>query len=372
MSYPEYTSCTDVNTANDHRKESTISKSAMLFAGVSAGLLYGTAYAFIAALAARAAWFVVTLETFGLVLFIGFLYIVLRYCNWWLQYRLICLDSDNDHCVIGFVASVDRPELKTNLNAFDTDFSLNIGILGTSFGDSDLDAVSGVKPFGYLVKDERENDFKTLNFPLTGVNAFDDETDHDDKSPYFGKPNMKVVHAEFEGGGVYTLRKWIIALIWLLTAVAALTIACHAGLLWACLLAWFLFALFAAGVPTGIQHALGDKANPGDIDKALGTLSIGNIVLIRGRWVYDAGHVDDHTGWNEIHPIRYCQIIYPGVFDGDWAKYFPFKYDEWCHMVSDATSGAVGDEQQKPENGWEIHPLIDGCNPSSSGPFHPR
>ena len=305
----------------------------------------------------------------AIAVLIGALVAVLVYCKWWLDYRLICLDDDVNHCVIGFVAEFETAEGKPFPDNLDTDFSMNIGILGTFFGDSDLDAVSQVQPFGYLLKSTAATDptraandpiTQTLIFDLTGTNSPGDEV----SDPYFGKAKMKVLHTEFEGAGVVILRDWVRVLIGLLVIAEALAIACSGGLFWACLLLIALALLFGGLGLLGLSLATADQANPGDIDKSLDSLAIGNIVLVRGRWVYDAGHVDENRGWNEIHPIRHCQIIQSGLFDGDWGAVFPLRINEWCEQVSLVETGIVKIAQQKPENGWEIHPLVDGCRPS--------
>ncbi len=360
MSYPEYTKCTSVNGALTHMKQGEAPWNDMIAAGVAAGVMNATAVIIIAGIlgAATAA---LAAGAVAISLLIAAMVAVLTYCDWWLNYRLICLDGDNNHCVIGFVAEFEPPWGKTGFDAFDTDFSMNLAVLGTYFnypGNDDLDTVSKVAPFGYLLKDARDNAITdTLIFRLTGTNSPGD----DSWSPYYKQPKMKVLHAEFEGGGIATLRDWVRGLILLLILADALAIACSAGLFWACILLAFLLFFFASGALTGLGSALDDQANPGDIDKSLEQLSLGNIVLVTGRWVYDAGHVDEGRGWNEIHPIRHCQIIDRGVFKGDWGSVFPLRVDEWCKQVAAAGATAVIAAQKQPENGWNIHPLIDGC-----------
>jgi hypothetical protein len=89
-------------------------------------------------------------------------------------------------------------------------------------------------------------------------------------------------------------------------------------------------------------------------------------VLVRGDWVFDAGH----AGWNEIHPVRYVQRLdnvadeFRGAAPADAALVERFKLevlDPWCFEVSRAEDPAVIDEQGRPENSWQIHPSIDGC-----------
>jgi hypothetical protein len=381
MAYPEYTSCTSVNDALDHQKAHDAPWGEMLFAGLSAGLIHAGAFVIVAAILDLATKAVAIGSVIVISLLIFALYAMVTYCDWWLKHRLVCLDGDNNHCAIGFVTLFEPPEQKTGFDSFDTDFSMNIGLVGTWFGDTNLDTISDIPPYGYLLEDKRANHFNSVltSFPLTGENSFGDldppgnpkKIQNDTKSPYYNQPYMKTLHVEFEGGGVATLRKWLLALIAFLVLADAVALACSTGLFeWACVLLAILFQLLLLGGPAAIFSALADKANPGEIDKALGSLALGDVVLVYGRWVYDSGHANDRVGWNEIHPIRHCQIIRNGPFRGDWATLDPTDIYAWCKAVGDAVSGPVKADQQKPENGWDIHPLVDGC--SRSGPFHPR
>ncbi len=366
MSYPEYTQCTSVSGALTHMKEGKVPLSDMVAAGVAAGVMNAAATIIIAGIlgAASAA---LAAGALGISVLITALVALLTYCEWWLKRRLICLDDDHNHCVIGFVAEFEPPWVKTDFaDRFDTDFSMNLGVLGTYFtypGNDDLDTVSKVAPFGYLLKDDRDNPITDTHiFQLTCTNSPGDEG----WNPYHGQPQMKVLHVEFEGGGVATLERWVKGLILLLVVADALAIACSAGLFWACIALFFLFFLFVTGGLTGLGAALDDQANPGEIDQALESLSIGNIVLVTGRWVYDAGHVDEARGWNEIHPIRHCQILQKDAFWGDWGQVFPLRVDEWCKQVAAAGTTSVIAAQQQPDNRWSLHPLIDGCRPSGA------
>jgi hypothetical protein len=119
-----------------------------------------------------------------------------------------------------------------------------------------------------------------------------------------------------------------------------------------------------------------------------GEIHVGDSVVVSGRWDWDAGH----SGWDELHPVRTIQKIdIPPEFDGRGAdkqalEDFGAKV---CRMVTEAppnfgapegirtaiqlaamTPGqrAIHDVQQQPENGWTIHPLIDGCDPEPADP----
>jgi len=83
---------------------------------------------------------------------------------------------------------------------------------------------------------------------------------------------------------------------------------------------------------------------------------------------YDAGH----SGWNEIHPVRFVQKLtgvvdprYQGMGKADAALVDAFKkevLDVWCFRSGESSDPLVVAAQQDPENGWHIHPDIDGCN----------
>ena len=69
-----------------------------------------------------------------------------------------------------------------------------------------------------------------------------------------------------------------------------------------------------------------------------------------------------HDGWNEIHPIKHCQRI--GTWSGGWNIDAKIARDHWCEAVGTVSSPLTRDNQQRPENQWTIHPVIDGCAPS--------
>src|SRR5262249_55035240 len=141
----------------------------------------------------------------------------------------------------------EEPEDRTFPDNFDTDFCMNVGVYGTWFGDKDLDQVSQVGPYGYLMKDV----FSTSSgqpgasgaddlviqggFPLTGYNAGGAKY-----APYYRQPLMQSLHVEFEGAGISPLRDWLLALIALLLVAEALSAACSAGVVWACVVLFFL------------------------------------------------------------------------------------------------------------------------------------
>jgi hypothetical protein len=138
-------------------------------------------------------------------------------------------------------------------------------------------------------------------------------------------------------------------------------------------LIWLAITAAAVGIAWAAAHV-------GDIndvyDPAAGELTAadpdtgegGDVILVLGDWVYDAGH---SGGWNEIQPIRLVLKL-TGVVDprframgkADVALVEAFKkevLDAWCARVAEASHPLTVAAQQDPENGWHIHPSIDGC-----------
>jgi hypothetical protein len=118
-------------------------------------------------------------------------------------------------------------------------------------------------------------------------------------------------------------------------------------------------------------------------------------LFVKGTWVF----YTFHEGWNEIHPKKRCQIVakahYVKSDDIDWdyaiASYLvakgrwkfdpadpaglkPIKLDgppkpndrtDWvksiCHQTDDASNPGTVNKQGLPENQWQVHLEIDGC-----------
>lgn len=120
-------------------------------------------------------------------------------------------------------------------------------------------------------------------------------------------------------------------------------------------------------------------------------------VVVSGRWTWDAGHAG-HTELHAVKTIQKMRII-PELSGGyDPRNPLPSTIfdkvrdlrDRWCRFVQEAPPPAdpfnfgglsgpqiaslnpqqqtVYTRQQQPENGWSIHPAIDGCAPGEPPP----
>ncbi len=122
-------------------------------------------------------------------------------------------------------------------------------------------------------------------------------------------------------------------------------------------------------------------ARPGSTDVA-GLVSVGDAVILSGRWAFDAAH----SGWNELHPVLTLQKL----ADDDWRQIGDLAdfAATWCQRVQEAPppdAGILGSvlsgltpaqqpvyaRQQTPEQGWVVHPAIDGCTGSVDLTFSP-
>src|SRR5262245_5726839 len=126
---------------------------------------------------------------------------IIAYCRWWLFGRLICLGGDV--CAIGTLLSVEPPENKSGFDAFDTDYSINLLLAPHMPADEDKQSeIENDGLQGHLIKNQPDIIAAGLDFK--GEEA---------KVPFSSDEPSAVLHAEFEGGGVYDL---------LLAALAAL------------------------------------------------------------------------------------------------------------------------------------------------------
>jgi hypothetical protein len=284
---------------------------------------------------------------------------LLGYCQWFLHGRLICLpspsdpkgSSGSDQMAIGMVVDLLPPNLNTFPTSVDTDYSFGLLVAGSTAGDQNRQDAENSTPYGFLLKEQQV--IIDLGIPFTGNQGTDKQT----------KITSWILHCEFEGAGVRDLM--LAAAIALPLAIASLFVCMlvpgWVGLLIALLLAILSLLTDGAGAVIGIN----DEASPADENPALGAeLHSGDVLVVSGAWVYDSGHSHDSPprGYNEIHPVKFCSPL--GNFGGDWPPNLNELEAEWGTAIGQATSPVTLENQKQPQNQWEVHPLLDGCEPA--------
>ena len=267
------------------------------------------------------------------------------FCTWWLEVRLVCLGGDKS--AIGMLVSTEPPKDKSGFGALDSDFSINLLPYPALPGVSQS-ALEITPPYGELVK-EQASTKQHVGF-FRGESATDK-----------AGVTSAILHAEFEGAGIYDFR--IACSVALGLAIAAL-VACVAipppwGIVVAAILAFlaFLAALIGGLLGAGDQGAPGDvKGSPtelhdNDKDTGLGA----DLLYVYGTWVFDSLH----EGWNEIHPIKKCTKV--GTWNGAWPADTEDVQKRLDAGFDTARDPAVVGRQDEERYKWKIHPFVDGC-----------
>ena len=356
---------------------------------------------------------------------IPLLLIIIGYCMWWLYDRLICLGGDR--CAIGLLGAVEPPDSKSGFDQFDTDYSINLVLAPHQYQELPPDYLTTPippAPFGTDPRDWMDQKFKEAlhrqiaDDGMQGALIKETNTTGDEKTifgtkrydfmGYFstiGGWSVKYtfqpyLHCEFEGGGVIDL---------LHAAELALAFATAAAVVCSIpVIGWIACAILSAVAAlvslVGIFEALNDKGSPSVYDPISGQTSSAlhpgqDILFVKGTWVFDTAH----EGWNEIHPIKQCQLVAKAVYSKadvvDWnqaiASYMvgldrwrwdftdpanpkldingdPAKASDWtnwvqswCDLTGTTSTPLTIGAQGEPENQWTIHPVIDSCRPES-------
>src|SRR5664279_5347789 len=278
---------------------------------------------------------------------------IVGYCYWFLHQRLICLPppanltgtGGSNQLAIGMVIDTLPPSGNSFPDSLDTDYSFGLLIAPNNPGDPQS-VVEASSPYGFLVTEQ----------PAT----------HNIGMPYTGHPGTylptgqtaETLHCEFEGAGVYDFL--LAASISLAVAIAAFMVCLLVPFPVGAIIALILAILSLLGLATGAIIGSNDNASPSDETPALGSdLHAGYILVVAGAWVYDSGH--QPSGWNEIHPIKFCSPL--GHYDGEWPANLNDLEAFWATALGDATSTTTIELQKQPQNQWQVHPILDGCQP---------
>jgi hypothetical protein len=278
---------------------------------------------------------------------------LITFLLWWLYDRLICLGGVV--CAIGLVEGHNHPPDLTK--AGDDDFTVNIFLAG---GPTDINHPkekfwsNANPPLGKFVEENSA-------ILQVGLHYAQDGSDLE---------HVKMLHCEFEGSGIRNMLVWAnLTLALLIAALVLLLAAGPIGYIIATIL-WILAALLGVGEIINYFNPL-NVGSPADVDHNKGELNPGDLVIIKGDWIYDSLHV----GWNEIHAVHDCQIIIPAALNpgGGWPADIGMglgldsppriqeAVDFWCNALDEATIAQENGSQDNPSLNWVIHPVIDGC-----------
>lgn len=314
-----------------------------------------------------------------------------KLCEYLLHGKLVCLGGDQ--CAIGHLAGFETVDDKSGFDKIDNDFSLNVVLspwdladftfndLATNYKNAASDNMQG----GLITQrpgmpkpreapddiryDPSHKQYRNRNYITYGV------------TPTPGTPfDVPVFHCEIEGERLHLV---CAALNFPLSLIPGSDGFCRTKILgipigrFICALLSLIFAPIVLAA-LAIAWVAGSNDNR-DFDNA-GMLEAGDVIIVHGRWVYDAGH----TGWNELHPVLSVQKI---TNSGDIAAAgsvtdFPGLQQRWCGRTGEApppgakpTDAGITPQQQpvltaqlQPQNRWNLHPIVDGCTPAEPPP----
>ena len=337
MAFNQYTQCVDIANFSPRPGPQQA-----ILVGLYATLPAAVVAALIAASGGAGPCLLYLLWIFAVAATIG-------YCYWWLYRRLVCVpgtaehpaDSAGDHLAIGMLINIEPPGSGSFFDNIDNDYSIGILPLHGILGDTD-EHIEATEPFGYLITQQ----------PVTRDHGLRYAGEHAVCPGHPESERSAVLHCEFEGRGVYDF--YLAAQVALLPAVAALFICFIPGVGWLIALLLFLFSLAVWG--TGLVFHFFDAPDPTrDVNPNAGELhQCKDTLVLKGHWVYDS----EHSGAYELHPVTYATICDP-TDAGDVTLF----RNRWQGAIDDATSPATLASQKQPQNQWQVHPIIDGCQP---------
>jgi hypothetical protein len=311
-------------------------------------------------------------------------------CNYMLHGKLVCLGGDR--CAVGTLVQFETTSEKSFPDDIDNDFSMNL-MLWPFFLEDFVDETDFSKAYGRVTSDPDQGALVTERPGMPKPHEADDGSRYDPYKadvdivdayaiggfntmvPLTHSIKVPVLHCECEGSRIHDILQTLEDIGgfgtgicgWKPLGIPIGKVVCTIvqTLLAPIVLAALTIAWFAA-----------DEGNADDArtDPEAGELKLGNIVVITGRWVYDAGH----TGWNEFHPVKTIQKISESPFGPEPGADL---FKRWCTLTSEVpppdrdgpgeqpasmTPGQqdTWDAQQRAEHRWVLHPAVDGCRGS--------
>ena len=316
-------------------------------------------------------------------------------CSWWLDVRLICLDGDRSS--IGAVYHLEPPNPTVVAFAFgdyDTDYSFNLLMwpflprhelpnsfvsnqwAASAFGQLKTDwpglppTLVPKIPFSTVSSQVNlivpQQTMASLSLGFTGQDV--ESADEPSPQPAGGSSQHFLMHCEIEGPGMRDLRTLLWVLFGIFVAAAALYAIPIVGPILSWILSILAFLAFLIGGAAithddaspppgggfgGTFHAWDDAKNPGDpVDLA----------YVYGRWVYDSLH----SGWNELHPLHFMikigQSTQGQLAKGDWPPDLGDTQTNYDNKFQVINSPGTANTQAQPQNQWNLHPVLDGCD----------
>jgi len=297
----------------------------------------------------------------GIVAGVAFVIAIFELCAFLHGGKLICIQDAS--CTIGrLLEIIPVGQDKSGFEKMDDDFTMNILPSPHSPVEVVAEMTASDPNQGPFLVEQPASAAHGLGF--AGVSVKFEDIPHD----------TEVYHVEVKGCRVHDVCAVLKALSFGAPVIGAICSIPLIGWVVCAIAAAIWLAITAAAV--AIAWAATHVGNINDVyDPAAGELTAadpktgegGDVILVRGDWVFDAGH----SGWNEVHPITHVQKLtdvvdprFRAMNKADAALVAEFKkevLDPWCFRVAEGTDPAVKAAQRDPENLWRIHPLIDGC-----------
>jgi len=335
----------------------------------------------------------------GSVIAQGGIDLLLKVCDYLLHGKLVCLGGDR--CAMGRVASFETVDDKSGFEKIDNDFCINLALCPDPLGGLQAGKAHRLDNYNMAIAnkqgeliDERPGmpnprtpsdgadkdppeapshkyagTFVLIHTILSLSNPIPEEIANESESDTWHLP---VLHTEIEGDRTTFVCAAANA-IWRPISNTVCQIPLIGGFV--CFLASLALLPFAPFLLAALTAAWAAGRNDNRDFDGGGDLKADDLVLIRGRWVYDAAH----QGWNELHPVKHIQRI-PDESVCSWSEFDDLS-KRWCDQAekiphapatasappkdSSSAQQATWDAQTRPENRWYFHPLIDGCKPNN-------